>query len=447
MNMDLVSKKLWGLIVLVLLGASGLKAQLYFPPNSPGTWETATPASAGFDATRLDSVRRWLDQTNSKAFIVLHKGRIVVEWYFDSQTESSLWQWASAGKTITSLAVGIAQKEGFLSINNPSNQYMGLGWTSTTPAQELAITVWHQLTMTSGLEDRSFLTDPFCTESACLIYNSPPNTRWAYHNGPYTLLDSVLEKATGQSLNSYVINKIRNPLGMNGFYLKIDYDNVYFSNARSMARFGLMILADGVWNGTPILNDPTYFQAMITPSQTINPSYGYLWWLNGKSAYRLPQTQILFPGAFAPNAPADMISAIGKDGQIVAVVPSQDLVVIRQGENPGDGSLAPVGYTDSIWVRLNYAQLVTPNDVPLGTTPPKPYRIFPNPTADFITVEIDASLSAGQRIAVDVYTPSGSRIRRWTAPGTYAVRSLPRGVYLLSVTQGNRQWTERLVLE
>jgi CubicO group peptidase (beta-lactamase class C family) len=81
--------------------------------------------------------------------------------------------------------VGIAQQEGLLSIRDKSSKWLGAGWTSCPVDKENLITVRHQLTMTSGLNDG--VTDPFCTDAGCLQCLADPGTRWAYHNAPYTL--------------------------------------------------------------------------------------------------------------------------------------------------------------------------------------------------------------------------------------------------------------------
>ena len=90
--------------------------QLYFPPLTGNTWETVTPASLGWCEQYLDSLDEMLDNTNSKAFIILKDGKIAHEKYFDAFTQDSIWYWASAGKSLTSLLVGISQQEGFLYI-------------------------------------------------------------------------------------------------------------------------------------------------------------------------------------------------------------------------------------------------------------------------------------------------------------------------------------------
>ncbi len=188
--------------VISTIIAFNVNAQsLYFPPITGNTWDTISPQSLGYCQPKIDSLYAFLDTNDTKAFILLKDGKIVLEKYFGTHTQNSPWQWASAGKTITSFMVGIAQQEGHLSIGDTTSTYLGQGWTDCTLVQEEKITIHHQLTMTSGLDDG--VADPFCTLDSCLIYKADPGTRWAYHNGPYTLLDSVIENATGQTLNSY----------------------------------------------------------------------------------------------------------------------------------------------------------------------------------------------------------------------------------------------------
>ena len=83
---------------------------------------------------------------------------------------------------------------------------------------------------------------------------------------------------------------------MDGLFVYNGYGNIFSSTARSMARFGLLIQNHGNWNGNQIMTDTNYFNQMISTSQSLNNSYGYLWWLNGKSSYRLPVSQTVFFG-------------------------------------------------------------------------------------------------------------------------------------------------------
>lgn len=337
------------LLITFLLLFGSLRAQTYFPPLIGSTWDTISPSSLGWCQDSIQKMYNWLETSNSKAFIVLKDGKIVLEKYFGTFTVDSFHVWNSAGKTLTAYAVGIAQKEGFLNINDPTSDYLGTGWTACTPTQEQAITIRNQLTMTSGLDD---VTDFYCTDPACLTYIADAGTRWAYHNGPYTLLDSVIESATGTNLNTWVYQKIGSKIGMTGLFVQSGYNNVFVSKPRSMARFGLLLSQNGFWNGTEVLNDLTYLNAMRTPSQTLNNSYGYLTWLNGQTSFMLPQSQFVFNGPICPNAPSDMYAALGKNGQIINVVPSTGIVFIRMGEDMGN-NLVGAQYNDTLWQYMN----------------------------------------------------------------------------------------------
>jgi CubicO group peptidase (beta-lactamase class C family) len=336
---------------------SGNVGSSYFPPANSEAWETITPESLGWNTAGIPQLKRLLEENGTRAFIVLKNGKIVMEEYFGKNLtglrpfdKTANWYWASAGKTLTSLAVGKAQEDGFLKIQDKTSDYLGVGWTSETASQESKITIWHQLTMTTGLDDG--VANSHSLESKNLIYKADAGTRWAYHNGPYTLLENVVAKATAQKFDTYFKTKLTDKIGMDGFWQWIEDDHVYFSTARSMARFGLLILNECDWNGMKIMTDSNYFTEMISTSQQLNKSYGYLWWLNGKDSFHIPESQLEFKGSVSPNGPVDMISGIGKNGQYVSVAPSQGIVMIRMGENP-ESVQVPFLFLNEIWGKLN----------------------------------------------------------------------------------------------
>jgi len=336
---------------MVLLIAQGALGQsLYFPPIVGETWETVTPAELGWCEDGIDDLYTLLEDNDTKAFILLKDGRIVLERYFGTFTTDSLWYWASAGKTLTGFLIGMAQEQGFLDIDDPTSLYLGAGWTSCPPAEEMQRTIRHQLTMTTGLDDGAGDVD--CTLPECLTCLAAPGTRWAYHNAPYTLLDGVLEGATGQNLNAFIQSQLRIRTGINGLFIKLGYNNVFFSRPRHMARFGLLLLADGVWSGTTILADTAYLHASHRSSQDLNKSYGYLTWLNGQESYMVPGLQFVLPGSMMPDAPDNLYAALGKYGQYINVVPDQGLVLIRMGNNP-EAVPVPYLFNNLIWQKLN----------------------------------------------------------------------------------------------
>ena len=323
---------------------------LYFPPLNGTEWKTIPPQDLNWCPESIDSLYQFLEVNNSKAFILLKDGKIVLEQYFNNIDTSSVWYWASAGKSLTAFLVGIAQQDGYFSIQDTTSEYLGDGWSACTSIQEQKITILNQLTMTTGLDDD--VTDPYCTDDTCLIYKAEAGTRWAYHNAPYTLLDQIMETATGVTLNQFTTQKLKNITGMTGLFVPSGYNNVFYSNARSMARYGLLILNKGVWNTTPILTDTSYFNAMVNSSQSLNQSYGYLWWLNGKSSFMIPQSQFIFPGFMAPDAPSDMIAALGKNGQFINVIPSLNIVWIRMGDSPESTDVSFL-LNNQIWTYIN----------------------------------------------------------------------------------------------
>ena len=384
------------LLPMLLIGTGSVSSQqLYFPaPQANSPWETVDPASLGWCMDQAPALQDFLASSNTKAFLVLKDGRIALEWYFGTFTADSSWYWASAGKSLTAFLVGRAQQEGLLDINAPTSTYLGTGWTSLTPEQEEAITVWHQLTMTSGLDDSN---DDDCTDPACLQYLVAPGTRWAYHNAPYTLLDGVLENAAGVSLNSFLFTRLTQSTGISGLYVGVGYNNVFFSRARSMARFGLLMQGGGAWNGNPVLSDQGYYNAMITPSQNLNEAYGYLWWLNGQSNYLLPGIQFPLPGPLMPDAPMDVYAAMGKNGQLINVSPSNGLVVVRMGDLPG-GIFVPNVYNDQIWQYLNAVLCAS---TAVEDREQDRMQLFPNPSSDRIELRMDPGLGMGDLVIMD----------------------------------------------
>lgn len=320
---------------------------MYFPSNTDNNWETRPVAGLGWNEAAIQPLKDYLIQKNSKSFMILVNGRIVMEEYFNGHTPTTTWQWNSAGKTLVATTTGIAQQEGLLNINTKASQYLGTGWTNTTIAKENLITSRHLLTMTSGLNDSSELVIP-----SKLTYMADAGTRWSYHNVFQKLMD-VVAAASNQTFESYFEAKLKNKIGMDGVWENGLIFRIYHSNTRSMARFGLMALNKGKWKNEQIINE-TFFTESISTSQTINPSYGYLWWLNGKSSAMIPGSQQVYPGTLVPNAPADMYAAMGASDQRIYIVPSKNMVIVRMGDasDPANPSFAVSGFDNDLWQKI-----------------------------------------------------------------------------------------------
>ena len=329
---------------------------LYFPSINAEDWETTSTEGLNWDANQLTDLYEFLETNSTRAFIVLKDGRLVVEKYWGKNIAGTTpfgretrWYWASAGKTLTAFLVGLAQEEGLLSIEDQTSAHLGAGWTSLSQEKEDLITLRHQLTMTTGLDFG--VPDQHCTDPECLQFKANAGDQWYYHNAPYTLLEKVVGNASGLSYNNFTDDRLEKKIGMSGDWLKSGFNNVYWSTARDAARFGLLILNQGKWQDQVIMTDPAYFQSMVNSSQELNPAYGYLWWLNGESPVIMPGSTRSFNITLAPDGPSDLFAAMGKNGQFIDIVPSQNLVVIRMGEAPDD-SLVPVLFHNEIWKKL-----------------------------------------------------------------------------------------------
>lgn len=406
----------------------------YFPPMGTGEWETITPGSLGWNADAISSLSQFLGEKNTKAFIVLHKGRIVLEEYFGTFTADSIWYWASAGKTITAFLIGKAQEEGYLSVNDTASDYLGQGWTSMSTENERRITLRHQLTMTTGLETTGVNWD--CTDPECLSYRTAPGERWFYHNAPYTLLKDVLSTAVGKSANLITYDWLNQTIGMGGAWIQADWNNVYFSTARDMARFGHLILNNGDWNGVSILKDKQYIYDMTHPSQQLNPAYGYLFWLNGSDTYRQPGLDFSFQGSIVPSAPDDLFAGLGKNDQKMYIVPSRELVVIRMGNAADEDALALSGFDESLWVHLNE---VIGETTSITYTDPARIRLFPNPASDRFRIE-----SSSIPDKVRICDLAGNILISKAYTKDLVVSELPKGMYLVQITLGDDHFTRKL---
>ncbi|GAB5564401.1 MAG: serine hydrolase [Winogradskyella sp.] len=321
--------------------------EIYFPPINSDIWETKTIEDLNWNNSELQPLLDYLDTKNTKSFMMLHDGKIVLERYFNGHSNTSPWYWASAGKTLTTAMAGIAEDEGILDINDKVSDYIGTGWTSAPLEKENLITCKHLLSMSSGLDD-SIGDD---TSPTNLQFVADAGTRWAYHN-VYVKLQDVISAASNQSWSNYFNTKLKNKIGMTGAWLQNNDFNVYWSTSRSMARFGLLIYANGKWQVEQIIPE-AYLSEATNTSQNLNKSYGYMWWLNGKSSFRLPQTQIEFTGELIPNAPNDMYTALGKNDQKIYIVPSKKLVVLRMGEAADTENFALSNFDNELWEKIN----------------------------------------------------------------------------------------------
>jgi hypothetical protein len=392
-------------------------AQTYFPPVVENDWETVEPSELNWCQESIDTLLTYLEEKNSRAFIILKDGRIVLENYFNGHSENTLWYWASAGKTISATLTGKALEEGLLSLDDPISQYIGTGWTSCDSIDEYERTIFHQLTMSSSFNNSPFLWD--CTEPGCYqCTESEPGTEWHYHNAVYRRLLEVVEVATGIDRNDYTNSVVEEITGMSGFWV----DNLYFSKHRDMARFGWLAMNGFEWDGTAVLSQPEYIESLTTPSQLMNQSYGYLWWLNGQANHMFPLDPIQYEGSMIPSGPDDMYMALGANDQKIYIVPSQGLVVTRQGDAAFEMEAAASSFDVELWELISNLEC-SPLSALSQVENERPL-IFPNPSNGTITVPADESIKK-----ISVYTLDGRLLRE---PQRGEVMILPKGIYLFN---------------
>ncbi len=432
-----MKKTLLTYVFMLLLVIQAQSQTTYFPPLSGTSWDTVSPLSLGWCPDKIDSLENYLALKNTKAFIVLKSGKIAIEKYFGSFTKDSLWYWASAGKSLTGFLTGVAQDENLLSINDSVSRFLGNGWTSCPPAKERLITIKNQISMSTGLDDA--VPDDNCILDTCLNYLTDAGTRWAYHNAPYHLVQDVIAAASGSTFNGFTNTRIESKIGMQGFW----FDYIYYSRARDMARFGLLIQNKAIWNSDTLLKDTSYFNEMIHSSQNYNLSYGYLWWLNGKGSYLLPQSQFVFQGNLIPNAPSDAIAALGKNDQKIYVVPSLDLVVIRMGNSAGIPLYALSNFDNEVWGKLN-AVFCNVSSGTIERSAKSVFQIFPNPAKE--SIEIRSSLMEKENSKVSIYDYFGRTVLEQSpllASLKINISQFTPGIYLVRI--GNEY--QKLVVE
>lgn len=321
---------------------------MYFPPISGSEWETSSITTLGWDENALEALKAYLISTHSRSFMILVNGKIVVEEYFNGHTASDTWQWNSAGKSLVSAAIGLSQQQGLIDIDDKVSDYLGNGWTNTAQTKEDLITIKHLLSMTSGLDDKPQLVIP-----QNLKYIADAGTRWAYGN-VFQRLMNIIEESSNEKFETHFKRTLSDKIGMDGYWKTGLIYTLYHSTTRDMARFGLLALNNGKWDKNQVI-DADYFAKSITSSQDINPSYGYLWWLNGKSKYMVPGSQEVYSGSIVHNAADDMFAAMGANDQRIYIVPSKKMVVIRMGEaaNPNESNFAISSFDNVLWEKIN----------------------------------------------------------------------------------------------
>ena len=315
-------------------------------------WQVESPEDHGMDAAVLEGAREYAFQEGkyTQGVVVVRGGVIVAEWYEDGRDATSFGTSWSVAKSFTSALIGIAIGEGLIDgVDTPMAEFFPQ-WRGT---DKETITLRHVLSMESGLEwDEDYspthvsniiqmivLEEDHLSYAAAQPLQVPPGTRFSYSSGDTMLFSGVLEAATGGRAGEYAREKLLDPIGMDpvdwwrdGTGHTVTYCCLD-TPTRQFAKFGLLYLRGGRWEGRQVV-PADWVEASTTPNG-VYQGYGYQWWLTGRSN---------------PELPADLFSARGHDGQYIYVIPSLDLVVVRNGhydKYPGEPMADP-----TLWVLI-----------------------------------------------------------------------------------------------
>jgi CubicO group peptidase (beta-lactamase class C family) len=290
---------------------------------------------AGIDKTALDRVADNLIVKNAYkgdafAFMVLYKGYPVAEAYkpeFDRKTRFISW---SMAKSFTNALVGILVREGKIDINKPA------GIEEWKNDQRSKITLNDLMQMQSGLKwnenygNKSDVTVMLHCEGDMSRYafdmpqEYPAGTHWYYSSGTTNIVNKIIRQkfSSDTAYYSFAYRELFNRIGMHDAVFETDATGTFvgssylYATARDYARFGLLFLNDGVFNGERILPEG-WVDYVRTPASDSKGGYGSFFWLNRAKSL--------------PSAPEDMYMCVGHDGQRIFIMPSRQMVVVVLG--------------------------------------------------------------------------------------------------------------------
>jgi CubicO group peptidase (beta-lactamase class C family) len=310
-----------------------LNTNLPFPY---GNIEPKDTIFANIDYSKLNAaVANAFDKKGQKvkrtrSILVIYKDKIIAEKYDTGfNKDSKILGW-SMTKSVTATLFGILQKQGKLDISKPVPI---VEWANDERAK---ITINDLLHMNSGLEWEEDYTK-ICDATKMLFQAEDmsqaqllkpakfkPNTHWNYSSGTTNLLSGILRKQfkTHQEYLDFWYSALIDKIGMHSMVVETDMAGNYvgssysWATTRDWAKFGLLYLHNGNWNGEQLF-DESWAKYVTTPTQGSKGDYGAHFWLNAGGRYS--------------DAPGDLYSANGYQGQKVFIIPSYDLVIVRMG--------------------------------------------------------------------------------------------------------------------
>ena len=267
----------------------------------------------------------------TRSVLVIYKDHIIAEKYADGFDNSSLMHGWSMTKSLTSTMYGILQKQGRIDINKKT------GLKAWAEDERKHITYNDLLHMNSGLEwEEAYFNISDVTKMLYLESDMGqvqiekqlvglPDQLWNYSSGTTNILSGPLLRKEFDSHQDYLdfwYSELIDKIGMHSAVVETDLAGNYIGSSyawattRDWAKFGLLYLHEGNWNGEQLL-DSSWVKYASSPTNTSEDRYGAQFWLNA--------------GGYHPDVPKDMYSCNGFKGQHVFIIPSSDLVVVRTG--------------------------------------------------------------------------------------------------------------------
>jgi len=301
-----------------------------------------------------------LEESQSVAFLVIRNDTLLYEKYFNKYEESTWVNSFSVAKSFVSILVGIAIEDGLInSIDDPIGQYV-----PELTKEYGAVSIRHVLEMRSGVDYKEAYYSPF-SDAAVDYYGlnikkrypkfkleKEPDTYFQYRSINTQLLAEVVEIVTGKQIADYLEEKIWQPLGME-YPASWSIDNKKDSTmkafcclnatARDFAKFGLLFLNEGNWNGNQIVSKEWVKQATTYDRPKNNFIYTYQWWTNrsydslGTPGFDVSQMHdtVSWNGTDYYRYPDEDFMADGHLGQYIYVNPEQKMVIVRLGKKSG----------------------------------------------------------------------------------------------------------------
>ena len=315
------------------------------PPATPDAlWPTGEKVQLS-DDRRLQAALNdpVLQGPGMRAIVVVHDGRIVAETYgegFNASTPLLGW---SMTKTVNAALVGMAIKDGKLSLDQKD---LFPQWAGDARAE---ISVADLMAMSSGLEfneDQGLITDParmefLVRDAAAFARDIPlvaaPGTKFHYASGSSVLLARIWQNAIGAAARSYPQERLFKPLGMTSAVLEADPSGTFlgegflYATAHDWARFGEFLRLGGVWNGQQLL-PPGFVDYMRSPAPASDEGHGPVY---GRG-------QLWLARGLGFDLPADTFMLNGHLRQMITIIPSRKLVILRMGLTRED-----IGYSNA----------------------------------------------------------------------------------------------------